>query len=505
MALKKRFVSKQILAVILSLILSLALALWIGISVEDESAQSPNILVVFTDDVGWADAGCYNTNSKIPTPNIDRLAAEGMRFTHAHAPAALCAPTIYTMLTGNYPWRGRHIGGTWGYNKPSQLMPGQKTMAQLLKPAGYHSAMFGKAGVGGYWGMKPGQEPVHTPAPIEWGFDYSYLIPCGHQALPYAFFENGVVTTELVNDSAPGWDHTQVGGILLEKAIAFLDDYQKNHGDQPFYMHFCTDGAHSPFTPADSLAGKQLKGATGMNEHTDMVYETDILLGALVAALEQRGLRKNTLVIYTSDNGGLPFEREMGHDAVAGLRGRKGYIYEGGHRVMFVASWPGKVAAGTVRHQLVGTHDVVATALDLAGMKIPKDQVLDAVSLVPILLGRGDNALPVRQTMLVQSSRSRGAYADGGAKANGSSVKRWNENKNKKKAKKKNKEFAFAVYERNWKLIMHKNGKPAALFNLYDDLGEESNLIEDPDQKERVQRMALNYKEIRASTHSTPR
>lgn len=510
MLVKKRLIYKQILAVILVLILTMVLVLWGGISLKEESVLSPNILVVFTDDVGWGDAGCYNTNSKIPTPSIDRLAAEGMRFTHAHTPAALCSPTRYSMLTGNYPWRGRNRGGTWSYNKPSQMKLGQKTVAKLLKPAGYRSAMFGKAGTGGYWGMKPGQEPEHTPAPIEWGFDYSYLIPRGHQALPLAFFENGVVTTELVNDRAPGWDHGQVGNILLEKAIAFLDSHQKDHADQPFYIHFCTDGAHVPYVPADTLAGKQLKGVTGMTEHTDMVYETDIMLGALIEALEQRGLRRNTLVIYTSDNGGLPRQRKMGHDAVAGLRGEKGYIYEGGHRVMFVASWPGHISAGAVRHQLIGIHDIVATALDLAGVVIPKGQVLDAVSLAPVLLGQVDDSSPVRQTMLVQSSLGRGAYADGGAKANGPPLKNWKKNKNKKetnkkKKKKKKDELAFAVYDGDWKLILHEKGRPAALFNLDQDLGEENNLIKQPDQKERISHMVSIFEKIRSSSHSTKR
>ncbi len=498
MSVTKRFTDKHILAVILTVIL----ALWAGMCPGEEPALRPNILLVLTDDVGWGDAGCYNPNSKIPTPNIDRLAAEGMLFTHAHTPAALCAPTRYAMLTGNYPWRGRRPEGTWFINKPSQLMPGQKTVAQLLKPAGYHSAMFGKAGTGGYWGMKPGQEPKHTPVPIEWGFDYSYLIPRGHQASPYAFFENGVVTTELINDSAPGWDHAEVGGALLEKAIAFLDDHQKYHGDRPFYIHFCTDGAHIPYVPADTLAGKPLKGATGMTELTDMVYETDILLGALLEALEQRSLRENTLVIYTSDNGGLPYKRDMGHDAVAGLRGGKSFIYEGGNRVVFVASWPGQVPAGTVRHQLVGTHDVVATALDLAGVAVQEGQVLDAVSLAPVLLGRLDDTTPVRRTLLVQSSGGRGPFDDGGFKANGAPpIRHWKKNKTKKK----NQEMAFAVYEGDWKLILYEYGHPAALFNLGDDLGEEHNLIEQPDQKKRVNRMTHTFKEIRSSVRSTPR
>jgi arylsulfatase A len=139
----------------------------------------PNILVILTDDIGWGDYGCYNPNSKVPTPNIDRLAREGMRFTHAHTPAGLCAPTRYSMLTGNYPRRGRVPGGTWGINVPSQLKPGQETVAKMLQRAGYRTAMFGKAGTGGFYANSADAKPAQPLAPTEWGFDYSYLIPKG--------------------------------------------------------------------------------------------------------------------------------------------------------------------------------------------------------------------------------------------------------------------------------------------------------------------------------------
>ena len=224
------------------------------------SADKPNILVILTDDIGWGDFCSYNPKSKIPSPNLDRLVNEDMRFTNAHSPAGLCAPTRYSMVTGNYPWRGRNVGGTWKANRPSHLPDGQETVATLLKTAGYRTSMFGKAGFGGYYDMKEGnvvREGGEPLAPVRWGFDYSYLIPCGHQSPPFAFFENGVLVGEpLEGEAATYWDDRKVGQQLAKKAIAFLDRHLaqcKTEGKQrPFFMHFCTAGAHKPWAPAEA-------------------------------------------------------------------------------------------------------------------------------------------------------------------------------------------------------------------------------------------------------------
>ncbi len=489
----------------------------------ENPATRPNILVILTDDIGWGDYGCYNPQSKIPSPNIDRLARDGMRFTHAHTPAGLCAPTRYAMLTGNYPWRGRSPGGTWGFNVPSQLKPGQQTVAKLLQTAGYRTAMFGKAGTGGFYAFSADKTPRETLAPQEWGFDYSFLIPRGHQATPLAFFENGVAVGKLNGDGidarAADWDHRKVGERLLEKALGFLDDHHARNKAEakshPFYLHFCTDGAHGPYVPAETLAGRPLKGVTKMTEHTDMVHETDILAGKLVEALEKRGLLAETLVVITSDNGGIPSERGLGHDAVAGLRGKKSFIFEGGHRVPLVAFWQGKVPGGTVRHQVVGTHDIVATALELAGVPIPHDQALDSVSLAPILLGRCDDSQPVRESLLVQSSPGRDAFDDGGFRAGGPAPEDGGpaqpaakiERKAEKRKAARNKGsdgIAHAIYRGDWKLVFDGRDKAAALYDLSTDLAEERNLIGEPVHADRVQDMIRLFQAIRSSRRSTP-
>lgn len=480
-----------------------------GAAETPRDAGRPNILVILTDDVGWGDYGCYNPKSKIPSPNIDRLAREGMRFTNAHTPAGLCAPTRYAMLTGNYPWRGRSPNGTWGFNLPSQMKDGQETSARILQRAGYLTAMFGKAGTGGFYASSAGEKQSGPLAPIEWGFDYSFLIPRGHQATPHAFYENGVAVSKIENNRAVDWDTAKVGGRLLEKAIAFIDDAKAR--EKPFYLHFCTDGAHSPYVPAEALAGVPLKGVTRMTEHTDMVHETDILVGKLVEALGKRELLTKTLVVVTSDNGGLPFERSFGHDAVAGLRGRKAYIFEGGHRVPFVACWPGKVPAGTVRNQVIGAHDIAATALELAGVAVPDDQCLDAVSLVPVLLGRQDDSKPVRNHLLVQSSPGRDAFDDGGFRASRAGTGNAEDNEGHeaenppdrggkgKKDKATGQAIAHAVYFGDWKMVFAGNDKPAALYDLTQDLAEEKNLIDDPAQAGRVKSMTEAFRNIRSS------
>ena len=262
----------------------------------------------------------------------------------------------------------------------------------------------------------------------------------GHQGPPYCFVENNRVDgdasqmTKLKQGplnggmiprdgpGLPGFDSSKVGESIARKAMGFLDDHlARNRAEgkeRPFYIHFCSDGAHGPYTPPETLLGSPVKGASKMTAHTDMVHEVDVLVGKLVEALSQRGLLTNTLILLTSDNGGLPFEREHGHDAVGGLRGQKSFIFEGGHRVPYLLRWGdgtpagSKIPPGTVRHQVVGAHDIVPTMAELAGARLGPDQALDSVSLVPVLLGQRDDQHPVRQTLLVQSSPGRDAFMD---------------------------------------------------------------------------------------------
>ena len=516
----------------------------------------PNFLIFLSDDVGWGDFQCYNPQGKIPTPNVDKLAQAGMRFTDAHTPAALCAPTRYAMLTGNYPWRGAKPGGTWSYNGSTQFLPGQKTIGKILQEAGYRTAIFGKVNVGGVWETGDNNQvdwskPMKD-GPIQWGFDYSYILMVGHQGPPYCFVENNRVDgdasqmTQLKQGplnggmiprdgpGLPGFDSRKVGESIARKAIGFLDDHlAKNRAagkEHPFYIHFCSDGAHGPYTPPETLLGSPVKGASKMTAHTDMVHEVDVLLGKLVAALDERGLLTNTLILLTSDNGGLPFEREYGHDAVGGLRGYKSFIFEGGHRVPYLVRWGdgtpagSKIPPGTVRHQVIGAHDIVATMAELGGARLGPDQALDSVSLVPVLLGQRDDQHPVRQTLLLQSSPGRDAFMDKPPTVAPAEIKAQAKRKGKAKAKNATRlavnrvyaraaqaaantgsdGMAHALREGPWKLTFDLQDKPVALYNLAEDLAEQKNRIDDPAQADRIKRMDQMYRAIRKSKRSLP-
>ena len=315
----------------------------------------------------------------------------------------------------------------------------------------------------------------------------------------------------------PDWDSRKVGETLVTKAIAFIDQDRS----QPFYLHLSTDGAHSPYTPPDTLLGTPVKDVTKVSPKADMVKEVDVVVGKIVEALEQRGLLESTVIVVTSDNGGIPTDqdRAAGHDAVGGLRGSKSYIWEGGHRVPFVVQWKGRIPAGTVRHQLIGTLDFVPTFVELAGGRREADQMLDSVSLVPVLLGERDDSRPVRQTLLLQSSPGRDVFTERAAdipatpkaakKAKGGQKqaaqnKAWNQAA-QKGAKSGSDGMAHALREGPWKLVFDIAGdKPAALYNLADDLTEKKNLFAEPAHATRVQRMEQLYREIRRSTRSTP-
>lgn len=528
----------------------------------DSEAPRPNIVFVMADDVGWGDFQCYNPEGKIPTPNIDRLARGGMRFMDAHTPAALCAPTRYSVATGNYTWRGPLPGGTWGWNQGSAFLPGQKTVGRILSEAGYRTGLFGKLHFGGSFEAKPDGTPDFTkPMKVghkDWGFDYSYVLLGGHQSPPYCFFENGEVANGagsqvtalpqgprnggIVPSAGPGlpdYDSRQVGAKLVEKTVAFIDEtlaQAKAEGKAvPFYVHLSTDGAHSPYTPPDEIAGTPVKGQSKMSNHTDMVHEVDVVVGKLVEALEKRGLLENTLIVVTSDNGGLPFDRDLGHDAVGGLRGRKSLMWEGGHRVPFVCHWGdgtekgSKVPAGSVRNQVVGTHDIVATFADLAGARPGPDQMLDSVSLAAVLRGEKGDDQPARKVLLIQSSPGRDAFTETVTNPANDAARRNNDAAAKAAAKKKaaskkqgvakkqgaNKKqiavrdmpshnMAHAIREGTWKLVFDIQDRPAALYDLAADLAETKNLIGDEGQAERVKRLDGYYREIRASKRSTP-
>lgn len=500
--------------------------------------RKPNILLVITDDVGWGDFRCYNPQGKIPTPSIDRIAQSGMRFTDAHSASGVCAPSRYSLLTGNYPWRGREAGGVWNYNTGSDMLPGQKTVGAILHDADYRTAIYGKLGIGTRCASKPGKtagsvefdwEKPLTDGPNGWGFDYSYVLLQGHQGAPYMFFENGRVDgdiSKIINfpkpvdpkpdleykymirggPGLPDWDCRQIGERLIRKTEQFLDAHaasNKAEGrERPFYIHLSTAGAHTPYMPPQAIRGTPVAGVSHMTGHTDMVVEADVVVGKLMEVLEKRGLQNDTLIVVTSDNGGIHRERQYGHDAVAGLRGGKSSVWEGGHRVPLIARWGdgtargSKIPPGTVSHQMVAIHDMVATFAELAGAKAGPDQARDSFSLAAVLWGKRGDDRPVRTTLISQSHF--GPSAQLGEPAGNRPVTP------RKASEITGDDMAHGFREGTWKLTFDADHTAVALHDLARDLGENNNLINDPTQAARIERMVQEYVAIRRSRRSAP-
>lgn len=471
----------------------------------------PNVLLFLMDDMGYGDCRVYNPDGKIGMPNLERLAREGMVFTDAHSPSAVCAPTRYSLLTGNYPWRGRAENGTWGFSNPSQILPGQETLGHLLKRAGYRTAFFGKVHLGGQvyskstgkpvTGWKPDFSDIDFSRPIEHGpngqgFDYSYTLPNGIQGEPYAFFENdrlvgdpdalvmweegtyGNSQVERAGVGSPDWDSSAVGPILAEKALAFLDRHLDGNkgGRKPFYMHFCSTSCHTPHSPSAGLGGKPVKGASGIDPKLDMLYEADVALGLLVEKLRAAGELDNTLVLFMSDNGGLLWDkaRDHGHDSCAPLRGAKAVIWEGGHRVPLVAQWTDGIPPGTRSDALVGLQDIYATLAELVGQRLAPAQGVDSQSFLPVLAGKTKTS--PRNTLFAQANDE----------------------------KREGQRLMKMVRSGPWKLIATRDRQPVELYNLETDLAEANNLINHPEQRERIKAMQAELNRILDSQRSTP-
>lgn len=408
---------------------TLPLILLFGISCSRlHSADSPNIIVIFADDLGYGDVGCYGA-TKVQTPNIDRLAAEGRRFTDAHSASAVCTPSRYALLTGEYPVRANGGRGTWGPLNWEQglLIPTETfTIGKLLQAKGYGTSYFGKWHLG--WGDKPKNDwsmPLKS-GPNQLGFDYYWGIPRVNCNPPYVYVENNMIVGYDPNDplellekgDTPTpirrfppeashksgnrfkgavkahalYDDEMIGIRLTEQAVGWIEENKQ----KPFFLIFSTTQVHHPFTPAPRFKGTSQCGLYG-----DFVHEFDWMVGELVRCLEKNGLSDNTLVIVTSDNGGM-FNRggfdafEAGHEINGDLLGYKFGAWEGGHRVPFIAKWPGKIPAGTVSDQLICSIDMLATLAAITGQKVdPKD----SVNILPALVG--DPEEPVRDELLL--------------------------------------------------------------------------------------------------------
>ncbi len=411
------------------------------------ASAPPNIVFILADDLGWGDLSCYNRESKIATPNLDRLASQGVRFTDAHTPSAVCTPTRYGLLTGRYCWRTRLKSGVLDGFDPPLIEPGRVTAASLLKQRGYATACVGKWHLGMQWtnldgtpvgmrgageGFRPGYEvdfrrPVGG-GPLSAGFDWYYGISASLDMSPYCFIENrrtvGIpdVRTpqdrDLYMNQVPGvrtrdFKLEDVVPVSARKACEFLRG--RKGAKNPFFLYLAFSSPHLPVVPNREFEGRSKAGKYG-----DFVAEMDAAVGEVLAALEETGAAGNTLVMFASDNGGLwhwwdfeeaddvaggkttprgEYVKKYGHQSNAWMRGTKADVWEGGHRVPFLARWPGRIRPGGVSDALICLTDLPATCAAIAGTPLPRDAGEDSFNLLPALV----EGKPVRDHVISHS------------------------------------------------------------------------------------------------------
>jgi arylsulfatase A-like enzyme len=402
----------------------------------NEPPRHPNVVVILADDLGYGDLSCYGAKLT-QTPNCDRLAREGRRFSDAHSPSSVCSPTRYGLLSGRYCWRTALQRQVLGVTAPLHIEPDRPTLASVLKKHGYATAAVGKWHLG--YGSPPRTDynkPL-TPGPKEVGFDYHFGVPSNHGDLTRCFVENDQVVGRKPGEPfelplkggmpkglAQRRVDDRVDQVLTEKALAWLE----RNKDRPFFLYFTPVAVHNPVTP-----NKQFRGQSKCGIYGDYVRELDWCVGQLLDFLDRHKLADNTLVIFSSDNGGVvtadrdsaefPLTLEddeggavskhyraaqrdayaAGHRACGELRGRKHSIYEGGNRVPFLARWPGKVPAGTTCDEVVCLTDLLATAAALVGERLPRNAGEDSHDIGPAL--RGEKlGRPVREATVLHNA-----------------------------------------------------------------------------------------------------
>jgi len=435
----------------------------------------PNIVYLMADDMGYGDPGCYGA-VKIPTPNMDRLASEGMCFTDAHSSSAVCTPSRYSVLTGRYCWR-THLQKwvLWGF-EPPLIDADRMTVASLLKQSGYATAAIGKWHLGLGWTTVDGKAPEPDgrnvdyaariwEGPTERGFDTSFCLTGSLDMAPYCFVEDDhVVGTPSVEKSpyypqqrpglmVPDWRDDLVDVTFIERAVGFIDRHVREHPDQPFFLYLTPLAPHRSCVPPEFIAGKSQAGPRG-----DMVALVDWMVGQIDEALCRHGLIGNTLFIVTSDNGARLTNydgRDYGHRSCGPLRGQKADIWDGGHREPFIARWPERVPDGSSSSEPICLGDLMATCADILGVELASGSAQDSISFLPALLGQERDRL-LREAIVHHSG-------DG----------------------------MFSIRQGQWKLILGRGSggfseprqlepgrgePPGQLYDMHSDLGEAHNL-----------------------------
>lgn len=477
------------------------------------AADKPNIIFILCDDLGYGDVKCLNPEGKIATPNFDKLAAQGVKFTDAHSGSSVCTPTRYGVITGRYAWRSKLQTGVLGGLSPRLIEPGRLTVADMLKARGYTTHCVGKWHMGMDW-VRTGdvsELSIETPeqvnhvdytrpitnGPTSVGFDTYFGISASLDMVPYCFIENDRVaanpteTMKLVMNKggpvsytregpgSPGFRGEDVLPAITQRAVKII--HQKAGKGGPFFIYMPLNSPHTPILPEEKWRGK-----SGISLYADYVMATDDALGQVMRATEESGIARDTLIIVTSDNGCSPSAdypklATFGHNPSANMRGHKADIYDGGHRVPFIVRWPAKVKEGRTSTQLVCLTDFMATAADILDVKLPDNAAEDSFSFLPALLGESGPA--ARQSVVHHSIQG-----------------------------------AFALREGDWKLELcagsggwsdPRPGSPGEkglpdtqLYHLASDIGEKTNL--QAGKPEIVTKMTAQLKKIIADGRSTP-
>lgn len=406
------------------------------------AVKLPNIVIIYTDDLGFGDLSIYNSKAAYQTPRIDKMAREGILFTDAHSPSTICSPSRYGLYSGQQIYRSTGGGGGAfeGPGGPSYLKPGTLTIGGMLQSKGYRTGVFGKWHVGLTWYDDDGKQlrggfansklinyEKSTPlidGPNERGFNESFITPnCPNTDPLYVYIENGIVKVPATvvhrssnlpnldgwlwdNDEgfmSVGYDFENADKIFYHKTVTFIERHLKHYPGEPFFAVLSTQIAHAPVLPAREYWGKTNGGPRG-----DFVWELDVLVGKLLDKLKELGIDENTLVILNSDNGAenVHYHRMMQehqHDASGGWRGMKRDGWEGGHRVPFIARWPQAIPAGQVTKQMTNTTDIFATLASAVGYELKEKDATDSFDMLPVMLGMQDEEKSVRPYLLTQS------------------------------------------------------------------------------------------------------
>ena len=487
-------------------------------------AKQPNVLILYADDLGFGDLGCYNKESRIPTPNLDRLASESVRFTDGHSSSGICTPSRFAMLTGRHHWRDFHgIVNAFG---DSVFKPERLTLPEMLKEKGYKTAAIGKWHLGWNWDAIRNKEVRATTVqdgrrkkqqlgpeafdwtksipngPLDHGFDY-YFGDTVINFPPYCWIENDKVVKapdtlmqtgkwKKIKEGGwecrpgpmvTGWDPYQNIPTTTKKGVEYIK--KAANAEEPFFLYFAYPAPHAPIIPNDEFDGKSKAGPYG-----DFVYETDHSIGQLLQALTDSGQAENTLVIFSADNGPEHYayarDVKFDHWSAHPFRGLKRDAYEGGHHVPFMIKYPGVTMAGTVNDALVSQIDIMATLASVVGYNLPeKNAAEDSHDLLPLLKGEAKS---------IRTSHVHNTF-----------------------------DHTWAFREGDWVLITGKSGhhsrvtkewlkkhdypktesKQARLFNLREDIGQRNDLA--AKYPEKVRSMKASLAQIREQGYSAPR